>query len=42
MICSSENLLFLMSAILLRGGPLLLHIGTDWGEGQSLKYKTSF
>jgi hypothetical protein len=32
MICSSVNLLFLMSAILLVGGLLLLHVGTAGGE----------
>ncbi len=32
MICSSVNLLFLMSAILLVGGLLLLQIGTARGE----------
>jgi hypothetical protein len=32
MICSSEYLLFLISAILLVGGLLLLHRGTAGGE----------
>jgi hypothetical protein len=32
MICSSVNLLFLMSAILLKSGPRLLLLGTAWGE----------
>ncbi len=31
MIGSSVNLLFLRSAILLKGGPLLLLMGTAWG-----------
>jgi hypothetical protein len=32
MICSSVNLLFLMSVILLKSGPRLVYLGTAWGE----------